>query len=1734
MPASSPADANASLTTVMLGEPTKGGASEAIVARPAPGSVVVVDGASGAKLTFGFDLADCTVLALDVDIVLTFPDGAKIILPNLGMTAVGPKPPQLAFLAGEVDPQTLIGAISELHLAPIQSLIAPATGAAAQTDAQDAQSRSAGEGPGVDVGPAPLMRIARFAAPEEGAAPKLPEQIIKTALFEQQPIKQLDGGGSQGAPEAPVGRPGNDGVLRAKLAFDLFNTETSMMSPLPSGGFKFLGGTGGPTSSVASDYAGQSGSRRITGSSLADEIAIDSPTLAHVGSSSREFRGSVAVPSSGWVAAQATFKNLPLGFAVTNAVDRGDGTFTMMLDSLAKPNQISFLLSYQIPDDSVTPDANGFLSIFEISIEFLLRNSDNQTRTAAGTRLVGIRDVHGRADMDFVDPVTGEHVLVLWSNPPGSETDAGAGDDTVIAGAGADTIHGGAGVDTLSYRQSNSGVAVNLATGAASGGFARGDHFDGFENLIGSAKADSLTGDAGDNVIEGGGSADTMVGGGGRDTLDYRSSAQGVIVSLAWSGPQHGGDAEGDLATGFSAILGSATGANTLTGNAAANLLTGGAANDTLNGGASADTLTGGGGNDTADYADSTLGVTIDLNTATQSGGDAQGDVFNSIDSVIGSATGANHLIGTAGANSLTGGAASDTIEGGAGADTLVGGAGFDTVDYTGSIAGVSVDLRSAGAQSGGDAAGDVLSGFEVVLGSLTGANRLTGDALNNVLVGGNAEDTFVGGAGADTIMGGGGLNLVDYSASNAAVAVDLNSAAQQHGGEAEGDILANIKNVIGSAYGDTLRGTSGANSILGGGGDDTIVGLDGGDTLDGGAGSDVVDYSALGAIDRVVVLGPNGSATSSAGTDLLISIENLISGGGSDSIVTDSLSAHMIDGGAGDDSIRSGSLNDTLIGGEGADTLLGGAGSNLLLGGATTADYDMASAGAQDVIDYGWLTAAVAANGVNGGVRVTLGAGASTVDNGTGTDTISGFSGAFGSQFSDTLTGDAYANRIDGRGGDDTILAGAGADTVIGGAGVDLVSYASSAAGVTVDLTLSIAQSGGDAQGDILTEIENITGSAAASNRLTGDARANALTGGAAADTLIGGAGADTLTGGGGADIADYSTSALGVNVDLTIATAQSGGDAAGDVLSGIDNVTGSLLGANRIKGDSAANLLTGGGADDTLIGGGGADTLIGGNGLDTADYSASAVGVTVDLRLATSQSGGDAAGDTLSSIENVVGSATAANRLTGNTAANVLTGGGGDDTLAGGVGADTLIGGAGLDTADYGSSTAGVTVDLTLATSQAGGDAAGDVLSGVENVTGSSTAANWLKGDGLANVLTGGAGDDTFLGGIGADSMTGGGGVDVVDYSASAAGVTVNLASATGQSGGDAAGDVLAGIENVLGSAFSSNRLTGDGFSNALTGGVANDTLAGGGGADTLTGGGGIDLADYSASAAGVTVDLSLATSQSGGDAQGDILAGIANVTGSSTAANRLAGDAGANLLTGGAADDTFVGGLGADTMVGLGGAGDVVDYSAGGGVTVDLRNNFSGQTGGFAAGDILLGVEHVIGSATAANRLTGDDAANSLVGGSANDTLVGGLGADTLAAGGGSADLADYSASASGVMVDLTISSAQTGGDAGGDVLSGVEYVTGSTTGANRLTGDGAANSLVGGSADDTLSGGGGADTLVGGLGTDLADYASSTLGVTVDLSLATSQAGGDAAGDILSGIETSPARPPPQTA
>jgi VCBS repeat-containing protein len=137
-------------------------------------------------------------------------------------------------------------------------------------------------------------------------------------------------------------------------------------------------------------------------------------------------------------------------------------------------------------------------------------------------------------------------------------------------------------------------------------------------------------------------------------------------------------------------------------------------------------------------------------------------------------------------------------------------------------------------------------------------------------------------------------------------------------------------------------------------------------------------------------------------------------------------------------------------------------------------------------------------------------------------------------------------------------------------------------------------------------------------------------------------------------------------------------------------DNIINAGDGNDVLTAGSGNNELHGGAGNDLLYSGPGNDLLDGGTGIDTASYAHATAAVTVNLGLLGAQNTLGAGTDTLTGIENLVGS-NFNDTLTGDNNNNVingglgndiLNGGGGDDLLIGGMGNNTMTGGSGADT--------------------------------------------------------------------------------------------------------------------------------------------------------------------------------------------------------------------------------------------------------------------------------------------------------------------------------------------------------------------------------------------------------------------------------------------------------------------
>jgi Ca2+-binding RTX toxin-like protein len=390
---------------------------------------------------------------------------------------------------------------------------------------------------------------------------------------------------------------------------------------------------------------------------------------------------------------------------------------------------------------------------------------------------------------------------------------------------------------------------------------------------------------------------------------------------------------------------------------------------------------------------------------------------------------------------------------------------------------------------------------------------------------------------------------------------------------------------------------------------------------------------------------------------------------------------------------------------------------------------------------------------------------------------------------------------------------------------------------------------------GELPTDGDDVILGTTASESLAGGKGNDTICGGGGNDFFTGGQGSDTIIGNAaGSDVIDFEDDPLGVGVGVSVNLAA--GTGGGDTFSSIEGVIGSS-GNDSITGDAGPNFvlglagndtinvaggndgIDGGAGNDTLIGGGGNDRLVGGAGTDTASYGGLAA-VTVNLGSTAAQNTVGAGTDTISTVENLIGSS-GSDTLTGSAGANRIDGASGNDTIRGLGGNDVLIGGAGTDTVSY-AGTAAVKVNLGVTVAQNTVGAGTDTISTFENLVGSS-GSDTLTGSAGANRIDGASGNDTIRGAAGNDTLIGGLGTDTASYAGTVA-VKVTLGTTAAQNTLGAGVDKLSGFENLIGSS-KGDTLTGNGLKNRIDGGAGNDKLNGAAGTDTCIGGLGTDTA-------------------------------------------------------------------------------------------------------------------------------------------------------------------------------------------------------------------------------------------------------------------------------------------------
>ena len=544
-----------------------------------------------------------------------------------------------------------------------------------------------------------------------------------------------------------------------------------------------------------------------------------------------------------------------------------------------------------IPDDPTAVDLNGFSTPLDvplvISVKALLKKDysvdyvdldGNPLRPDPFLKFVGVDKVdHGTAT---VVNANGEQYIVVRFDP------------------------GYVGPVKITYR-----IADPL--GLQGVGFLDGNVQSTFSGeLLGTQENDLLIGSNVNEVIRTLGGTDTVLTGDGNNIV-YLGSGNDTVTTGAGNDIIYAGAGDSVISTGAGDDIIYERTAD-------------------LYGTSGADQIDGGTGYNTVDYSTSHTGVNVDLAARIGRLGDAQGDIYRNIQSIIGSNfadtlrsddTG-NMLLGGGGGDTLIGGAGQDVLRGGVGNDVLVGslgadimdgGTGIDAVDYSSSNAGIIVDL-TAGTASGGYAQGDTLTNITNVTGTRFD-DTIIGNASDNVIIGGQGNDNLsgadgndllIGGVGADVLDGGAGTDTVSYLGSISGVNINLNSYTAT-GGEAEGDMLTSIENLIGSNYNDTLAGDAADNLFVGGVGADVI---------DGGAGFNTASYASANAGVTVNLATGLGSGDDAQG-DTLSNIQQLIGSSYDDTFVGTSES----------DTFRGGVGNDTLTGGDGSDTYLYGFG---------------------------------------------------------------------------------------------------------------------------------------------------------------------------------------------------------------------------------------------------------------------------------------------------------------------------------------------------------------------------------------------------------------------------------------------------------------------------------------------------------------------------------------------------------------------------------------------------------------------------------------------------------------------------------------------------------------------------------------------------------------------------------------------------------------------------------------
>ena len=872
-------------------------------------------------------------------------------------------------------------------------------------------------------------------------------------------------------------------------------------------------------------------------------------------------------------------------------------------------------------------------------------------------------------------------------------------------------------------------------------------------------------------------------------------------------------------------------------------------------------------------------------------------------DDTIDAGAGNDFVDAGGGDDSVSGGTGDDTIGGGAGDDSLTGGDGNDrifgdnltpapvnvingdfatndTTGWTTTGPGTFVydqfmAFNAANTAAGGTAQQTVATevGVEYQLsfnafetGSAIASHTLRVDVID-------ANGTVIGTQTIVVANGSSQLVTVDFTATTANTTLRFSNPNSS--GVVNTDL--GIDNVTVTAFAtptttgnDTINAGEGSDFVDAGDGDDLVI-VDGtfagNDTLDGGAGNDTLALLPDDNRNLTVDMVAGGVADGMAGAQEFSNFENVITGGGNDS-VTGTSGANFISTQGGNDTVQAGDGNDTVEGGDGNDSLLGGAGDDSILGGAgndTIVGGSPETIAGPNLIVNGSFEAGVPDNGWQYFSNGTL----------PGWQSDSGIVEVHGNLFANNTAADGSNwaeidadNAVDNIYQDVTTPAGESLTLIFeaqqrtagdtqsievwfGGVLIDTITPATNS---WQTYSYTVTGSGTDRLEfrELSTEnnsfgplIDNVSLTAqviaSSDDTLSGGDGDDQILGEGGDDLLLGDAGNDSLSGGSGDD------TLFGGDGDDTLIAGNNTG--AGDSLSGgagVDYLVDSFWNAT-LDGGTGSDLFELGYGNATVIGG----EDVGNTDSDLIDFQVAndAVNILYSGDEAGTYTDSDGDSGQFSQIEAIIltdnadtVNATADSAgvvLIGNDGNDLLTGGQGDDFIEGGADNDSIAGGAGNDTLNGGSGQ-----DTIF-----GGDGADSINSGSGNDTVDGEAGNdQIDGSFGDDLLTGGEGNDTLLGGSGNDTIDGGAGDDLlVTGSYGGAFATSNDAGGNTNvvSGGDGNDTILASVgADTLSGDAGDDSIDGQGGNDVITGGDGRDTLQGGAGADTLTGGTGADV--------------------------------------------------------------------------------------------------------------------------------------------------------------------------------------------------------------------------------------------------------------------------------------------------